>query len=55
VGGAGRLEIDANPNPLRDTMVPDMPPVIDGQLTLPTRPGLGREPDLLEIGRYLVS
>jgi D-galactarolactone cycloisomerase len=55
VGGAGRLEIDANPNPLRDTMVPDLPPVIDGQLTLPTRPGLGREPDLLEIGRYLVS
>lgn len=55
VGGGGKLEIDANPNPLRDIMVPDIPPVLEGTLTLPTRPGLGREPDLLEIGRYLVS
>lgn len=54
MGGGGRLEIDANPNPLRDVMVPDLPSVIEGRLSLPSRPGLGREPDLLEIGRYLV-
>lgn len=46
VGGDGLLEIDANPNPLRDGLVPI--PTLDnnGRLTLFDAPGIGCEPEL---------
>lgn len=44
-GGAGRLEIDAQNNALRDRLLPEFPRLRDGRLTLPERPGLGYDPD----------
>ncbi|MCZ8124230.1 MAG: mandelate racemase/muconate lactonizing enzyme family protein [Magnetospirillum sp.] len=44
-GGDGRLEIDAQPNALRDRLLPGFPVVRAGRLTLPDRPGLGYDPD----------
>ena len=44
-GGDGLLEVDANPNPLREQLTGGLPAVIDGMMTLPAGPGLGVEPD----------
>lgn len=53
-GGAGRLEIDANDNPLRTALVA-VPAVRDGALPIPTAPGIGIEPDLVACGRWLTD
>ncbi|WLF99813.1 mandelate racemase/muconate lactonizing enzyme family protein (plasmid) [Brucella intermedia] len=45
-GGDGLLEIDVNPNPLRDAVVSTWPAVNNGVVSLPTGPGLGVVPDL---------
>ncbi len=44
-GGDGMLEIDANPNPLREQLTGGLPAIIDGKMTLPEGPGLGAAPD----------
>lgn len=44
-GGDGILEVDANPNPLREQFTGGLPDIIDGNMTLPTKAGLGIEPD----------
>lgn len=44
VGGEGCTEVDANPNPLRERLVP-LPTVVEGAVRLPDAPGLGVEPD----------
>jgi D-galactarolactone cycloisomerase len=44
-GGDGMLEVDSNPNPLREELAAPFPPLEDGQFVLPDRPGLGVEPD----------
>jgi len=55
VGGTGRLEIDANPNPLRTALVPhNAGAVSDGFYRLPEGPGLGVEPDLQALAGDLV-
>lgn len=46
----GFLEVDANPNPLREEVFPL--PVRDGVATLSDAPGLGVEPDLARLARY---
>ena len=46
LGGDGMLEVDVNPNPLRDTLVPGMVPGEGGLVRLPGGPGLGAEPRL---------
>ena len=46
VGGPGLLEVDANPNPLREGLLGDLLTVRDGGVSLPAGPGLGLEPDL---------
>jgi D-galactarolactone cycloisomerase len=51
-GGDGMLEIDVNPNPLRDAIVPRWPFVRDGSVTLPEGAGLGVEPDLEQLARF---
>jgi len=44
-GGDGLLEMDVNPNPLRDAVVGDALKVEDGHVRLPDGPGLGIELD----------
>lgn len=46
VGGPGYVEVDANPNLLRDLFAGDTFRVVDGKVSLHTAPGLGAEPDL---------
>lgn len=53
-GGDGRLEVDVNPNPLRELMAGGLPEFVGGMLRLPAAPGLGVEPDLAG-GRALLT
>jgi D-galactarolactone cycloisomerase len=46
VGGPGYVEVDANPNPLRDLFAGPAFRVADGSVPLHGAPGLGIEPDL---------
>ena len=48
----GWAEVDANPNPLREQVLPLN--VVDGWASLPDAPGLGVEPDLQALASYLV-
>ncbi len=52
VGGDGRLEVDAQDNPLRDAVFDDFPHIRAGRLHLPDRPGLGFDPDPDLLKRY---
>lgn len=55
VGGGGRLEIDANDNPLRSLLCGPLNEIRDGRATLSDRPGLGiGEDELAAIERYRV-
>lgn len=55
VGGPGRLEIDANANPLRTGICGPLNDVRDGHATLTDRPGLGiGDEDLAGLARYRV-
>lgn len=54
VGGDGMVEVDSNPNPLREHMLDRPMTVADGRLLLPGGPGLGATPDLAAIGRFEV-
>jgi len=46
VRGPGLLEVDANPNPLREGILQDVFSVRDGSVSLPGGQGLGLEPDI---------
>ena len=46
VRGPGLLEVDANPNPLREGVLQDLLSVRDGSVSLPGGQGLGLEPDI---------
>ncbi|MBP8297216.1 MAG: mandelate racemase/muconate lactonizing enzyme family protein [Burkholderiales bacterium] len=48
----GYAEVDANPNPLREDVYPFA--IVDGWVTLSDAPGLGVEPDLGRLGKYVV-
>ncbi len=52
-GGEGKLEIDAQDNPLRTEALGDFPRVSKGRLRLPERPGLGYDPDPAFLKRTL--
>jgi len=54
VGGDGVLEIDCNPNPLRQGLAHPFPPIRKGVLSLTEKPGLGGEPNP-SLGNLLVS
>jgi len=45
VGGDGRLEVDANPNPLREALCAPLDRIEDGRARLSDAPGLGKLPD----------
>jgi L-alanine-DL-glutamate epimerase-like enolase superfamily enzyme len=52
-GGAGLLEIDCNPNPLREGLAAPHPILEDGRLVLSGAPGLGVAPDR-DVARFAV-
>jgi L-alanine-DL-glutamate epimerase-like enolase superfamily enzyme len=54
-GGPLWLELDANPNPLREGLLLDPPAVRDGALLLPAGPGLGIALDPAALRRYGVD
>ncbi len=53
VGGDGMLEIDVNPNPLREALAQPFSEIAGGRFTMPDGPGLGVEPDLKAVERWL--
>jgi D-galactarolactone cycloisomerase len=53
-GGSGRLEVDANSNPLRTMLCGPINDVDNGWVTLGNAPALGIEPDLSALSRFLV-
>jgi L-alanine-DL-glutamate epimerase-like enolase superfamily enzyme len=55
VGGEGALEIDANPNPLREIHLGQLGKLKDGGIAVPDGPGLGVLPAMEEIARYRVA
>lgn len=46
VGGPGYVEVDSNPNPLRELLAKPYPQVVEGTVRLTDAPGLGVAPDL---------
>ena len=52
VGGEGLLEFDAHPNLGREAVVGDLLPVRDGSVPVPTGPGLGATPDLVQLASH---
>ena len=53
IGGDGLLEIDANPNPLRSELCGPLGEIRNGRAMLADAPGLGIEPNLAMLERYL--
>ncbi|WP_048439223.1 mandelate racemase/muconate lactonizing enzyme family protein [Caenimonas sp. SL110] len=55
LGGEGYAEVDANPNPLRELLAGELPPVRNGAIVLQETPGLGAQPQLSALRRYQVA
>ncbi|QHJ01148.1 mandelate racemase/muconate lactonizing enzyme family protein [Xylophilus rhododendri] len=55
VGGPGYVEVDANPNPLRELLALPTFQLVDGAVQLDERPGLGVEPDLQACRDFIVQ
>ena len=55
VGGDGLVEVDANPNPLRELMAQPFPALADGQMDMPQGPGLGVAPDLAALREFEIA
>jgi L-alanine-DL-glutamate epimerase-like enolase superfamily enzyme len=55
VGGPGFVEIDSNPNPLRELLACPLPKISDGAVSLSDQPGLGIEPDLVALKPFLIN
>ena len=55
VGGDGLVEVDANPNPLRELMATPYPALADGQMDMPQGPGLGVAPDLAALREFEIA
>jgi D-galactarolactone cycloisomerase len=53
IGGEGFAEVDANPNPLRESLAGCLP-IQNGAMTLPQEPGLGARPDFDALSRFRV-
>ena len=50
----GFVEVDANPNPLRELLAPQLPKIVQGNITLNAFPGLGITPDLDALKEFQV-
>lgn len=55
VGGPGFVEVDSNPNPLRDVLAAAFLRPVEGKVTMPDAPGLGLEPDLDAVKAFRVA
>jgi L-alanine-DL-glutamate epimerase-like enolase superfamily enzyme len=55
VGGDGLLEVDINPNPLREGLAQPFPRVSGGMFTLTDEPGLGVEPHMERVQEFLLE
>jgi D-galactarolactone cycloisomerase len=55
VGGAGYMEVDSNPNPLRELLATPCPAIDNGTVTLSNRPGLGVAPDMDAVRTFLTK
>lgn len=53
VGGAGYVEVDSNPNPLRELLATPYPAVTEGAVILSDHPGLGVAPDMDALRGFL--
>ena len=53
VGGDGLLEVDCNPNPLRELLAAPFPRLRDGRFLLSDTPGLGVAPDMEAVEKLL--
>jgi L-alanine-DL-glutamate epimerase-like enolase superfamily enzyme len=49
VGHAGFVEVDSNPNPLREAMAMPYPVISDGTILLSNEPGLGIAPNIKQL------
>ncbi len=54
-GGDGLLEIDVNPNPLREALAQPFPEISGGRFAMPVGSGLGVEPDLDAANLWLIQ
>ena len=54
-GGDGLLEVDVNPNPLREYLAIPYPQISDGNFFITDNPGLGVEPDMGISEQYIVA
>ncbi|MDB5799040.1 MAG: Mandelate racemase/muconate lactonizing protein [Paucimonas sp.] len=54
-GGDGLLEVDTNPNPLRELLWPDLGRLRDGRLALGLEPGFGTAPQLEALDAYAIA
>ena len=54
IGGDGFVEVDANPNPLRELLANPYPLLQNGSITLSDLPGLGIEPNLQALQAFQV-
>lgn len=54
-GGSGYVEVDSNPNPLRDLFAADYLRPVNGAVMLSDSPGLGVTPDLEAAREFLVK
>ncbi len=52
VRGPGMLEVDVNPNPLRENLAAGLFTPVDGKIALPVGPGIGIEPDLAAVAAF---
>jgi L-alanine-DL-glutamate epimerase-like enolase superfamily enzyme len=55
IGGPGYVEVDSNPNPLRDLLARPHPAVVEGRVSLSDEPGLGVAPDMEAVRGFLVK
>lgn len=53
-GGNGMLEVDANPNPLRELLCGAVAQIGDGTCVLTEQPGLGISPEIASLERWAV-
>ena len=53
VGGDGLLEVDCNPNPLRELLAAPFPCLRNGRFLLSDAPGLGVAPDMEAVEKLL--
>ena len=54
-GGAGLLEVDTNPNPLRTELIKTLPGIGNGMFQLGEAPGIGIEPPVGEMEAWTTS